>query len=102
MANLVLVHGSCADAAWAASQLRPQPTAVYGSPLAVTAERFGGVPRVYVECLRDRAVPVAMQRVMTAASPCRRVLRLDADHTPMLSDPLGTVACIDEALAAAG
>jgi len=97
-------YNACAtaDAEWAASKLRPQPTAVYGSPLAVTADRFGEIPRFYVECRSDKAVPVAMQRVMTTNTPCRRIFSLEADHSPFLSDPVGTAACIEEALTALG
>jgi hypothetical protein len=45
------------------------------------------VPRVYIECLRDRAIPPALQRQMHSASPCQRLLALDTDHSPFFSKP---------------
>lgn len=53
----------------------------------VTAERFGRVPRAYVECLQDRAITIDIQRRMQASLPCEPVVALDADHTPALSAP---------------
>jgi hypothetical protein len=42
------------------------------------------VPRAYIECLRDRAIPLELQRLMVAASPCR-VTSIDTDHSPLFS-----------------
>ncbi len=82
------------SAAWATGQLRVQPTAVYASPLAVTAEKFGRVPRCYVECRNDRAVSLTYQRQMLLNTPCRTVYSLDADRSPFLSDPERLAACL--------
>ena len=53
----------------------------------MTDERAGSIRRVYVECLRDRAISIARQREMVAARPCEQVLTLDTDHSPFLSRP---------------
>jgi hypothetical protein len=45
------------------------------------------VPRVYVACLRDRAISPAVQQRMYEARPCQRVLTLDTDHSPFYSAP---------------
>lgn len=76
-----------ADAAWAKSRLSPQATAPWRTRLRLSPERFGRVPRVYIECLRDRAISPAFQRQMVAALPCREVFTLDAGHSPHLSAP---------------
>lgn len=88
------------DAAWAAGQLRPQATAVYGEPLKLTANRFGRVRRYYVEATADNAVSIRYQRVMVERSPCERVYSLDSDHSPFLSRPAELAAMLDQVAAA--
>lgn len=76
-----------ADAAWAKARLSPQATAPWRARLRLSPERFGRVPRVYIECLRDRAISPAFQREMYTALPCREVFTLDAGHSPHLCAP---------------
>jgi pimeloyl-ACP methyl ester carboxylesterase len=90
------------DAIWASERLRPQPTKVYSSPLAVTSAGFGRVPRFYVEALLDRAVPIAMQRKMTALTPCDAIYSLEADHSPFLSATAGLASIIEEVVSRLG
>jgi len=87
---------SDADARWAASQLRPQPTAVYATPLQLSQTRFGALPRAYVECSEDQAVSVIYQRQMLANTPCEPVYHLATDHSPFLSDIEGLMGCLLE------
>ncbi len=92
-------YGRCSaeDAAWAKSRLVPQPLAPLNTPVTVTPERAGRVPRSYVECLEDRAIPIALQRGMVAAHPCRRVFTLATDHSPFLSAVDELVECLVQA-----
>jgi pimeloyl-ACP methyl ester carboxylesterase len=82
-------YGECTDedVALARALLVPEPLAPLGTPIRVTDASFGRVPRVYVECSRDRAMTLGMQREMQAALPCRAVFSLDTDHSPFLSRP---------------
>jgi pimeloyl-ACP methyl ester carboxylesterase len=82
-------YGECQedDVALARSLLLPEPTLPLATAVRVTDGNFGRVPRVYIECLRDRAIPPALQRQMHAALPCRQVLALDTDHSPFFSRP---------------
>jgi pimeloyl-ACP methyl ester carboxylesterase len=57
------------------------------TPMSLTEEKFGRVPRVYIECLRDRAIPPTLQRLMVADLPCSQVLVMDTDHSPFYSAP---------------
>ena len=50
-----------------------------------TPERFGSVPRLYVEATLDRSVPIVTQREMQRLVPGARVVTLDSDHAPQLS-----------------
>lgn len=82
-------YGDCDDetAAFATAHLSPEPLKPLVTNLQVSAERFGAVARVYIECARDRTVSLAAQRRMQAALPCAKVLTLDSDHSPFLSHP---------------
>ena len=82
-------YGACSpeDVACAQARLKPQALAPFVSKASVTAERWGSVPRYYVECLRDRAIVPGLQHAMQAALPCRRSYPLDTDHSPFFSAP---------------
>lgn len=75
------------DVALAARLARPEPLRPLAEPVRLTPERWGAVPRAYVECAADRALPPARQRLMQSARPCGRVLRLDSGHSPFFSQP---------------
>jgi pimeloyl-ACP methyl ester carboxylesterase len=83
------LFGQCTDAdyAYALARMSPEPLKPLVTPVKVTAQRFGRVPRAYVECLQDRTVTPAAQRQMQAALPCDPVFTLDSDHSPFLSHP---------------
>lgn len=82
-------YGSCSDVdfAHALSRLTPEPLKPLATPLRISAQRFGRVPRAYVETARDRAVSLDAQRAMQAALPCAPVFTLDTDHSAFLSQP---------------
>jgi YD repeat-containing protein len=83
----------------AARRLTPQPEGGRRSLLKLSAERFGTVPRVYIEAREDRSVHLPLQRKMQEMSPCRAVYGLDSDHAPQLSDPDALVALVMTAIA---
>ncbi len=82
-------YGNCADedAAFAQSRVAAQPGAPFGSPVETTAEHWGRIPRYYIECARDRAITLKLQREMQKHSPCRQTFSIDSDHSPFLSAP---------------
>lgn len=71
-----------ADVERARSLFKPQPMVVMSEPIALSDENFGRVPRVYIECLQDKALTPALQKRMYEASPCRSVIAMDASHSP--------------------
>ncbi len=75
-----------ADAARAAARLRPQPAGAFQMRFELAPDRFGRLPRHYVECLQDRAIDIGTQRAMHAKLPCT-VHVLDASHSPFYSMP---------------
>ena len=84
---LPIFYNRCtpADAAEAGRRLCPEAHAPSATPSGVSWERWGRVPRAYVECSDDRAVPLERQRAMQALAPCDPVFTLDADHSPFFS-----------------
>lgn len=82
-------YGECSDedVAKAKSLLVPQAAAPFATPVHTTAENFGRVPRIYIECLRDRAISPSVQKKMYTALPCQRVLSIDTSHSPFFSAP---------------
>ncbi len=80
--------------AQAMARLVDEPHGPRSTPLRLTAERFGRVPRVYVECTDDRTIPLSSQRRMQAHVPGARVETLWADHSPYLSRPEALAAIL--------
>ena len=82
-------YGDCTPemAARAKSRLRPQAVAPIVTPVNTSKQNFGRVKRHYIECLQDRAIPIAWQRTMRVALPCESVLTLNTSHSPFLSAP---------------
>lgn len=56
-------------------------------PMQTTPERFGRIPKVFIEALQDQAILPEEQRAMTAAVPCEKVFSLDGDHSLFYSKP---------------
>lgn len=75
------------DVAYCLARLRPQPLVMRQTLVRLTPERFGRVPRAYIECLNDKAAPIERQRKMVARSPCRTVASLASGHSPFFSAP---------------
>jgi len=71
----------------AAAALVPQPEAMRALVAHWSPERFGRLPRLYIEALQDRSVVLAVQRVMQARVPGAQRIGLDSGHAPQLSQP---------------
>jgi pimeloyl-ACP methyl ester carboxylesterase len=78
---------SDADVDYCIARLKPQPTITRQTPVRITPEHFGRVPRAYIHCLDDRASPIARQRMMVANSPCQAVRSLQTSHSPFVCAP---------------
>jgi pimeloyl-ACP methyl ester carboxylesterase len=82
-----LFYGVCSaeDRAWATPQLGPEPLAPLGTPLAISAAKWGRLPRIYVETTKDQTLPIEAQRAMIARTGATEVHTLEADHMPILT-----------------
>lgn len=74
--------------------VRPEPRGPGKTPIHITEANFGSVPRMYIECLRDKAVPPSLQKKMYSALPCRQVMTIDTDHCPFFSAPERLADCL--------
>ncbi len=88
------------DADAACRRLTPQPESGRALRPRLTPERFGTVPRLYVEALLDRSVVPAAQRRMQALVPGAQIAGLESGHAPQLSMPEKLAACLFPWLAA--
>ncbi|MDX2153788.1 MAG: alpha/beta fold hydrolase [Bryobacteraceae bacterium] len=74
--------------------LTPEPAATSLARAATTEDRFGSVPRAYIECLNDQCIPLTLQRAMHGAMPCDPVLSLETGHCPNWSAPAKLAAML--------
>jgi pimeloyl-ACP methyl ester carboxylesterase len=96
----VAIYGCASDdaAAEAVSKRGPQPVVPFTQPVSVplqTQAEFERLPRAYVACLKDLAIPPALQKRMLAAAGCDPVVELDTDHAPMVSRTKELVGILD-------
>ena len=54
-----------------------------------------GVPQAYIECTRDQAISIDLQRRMHRRFAMQRVVTMEADHSPFLSAPDALAAHLD-------
>ena len=65
------------------------------TPLQLTEEKYGSIPRYYIECTEDRAVTPFIQRKMYTETPCERIYSMATSHSPFFSKPkeLTSILC---------
>ena len=65
------------------------------TPLRLTDDNYGRVPRVYIECTEDKAVTPFIQRKMYKEISCEKVYSLPTSHSPFFSNPkeLSDILC---------
>jgi len=78
----------------AAARLRPQATRPMSEPARLSATRWGRVPKTYVVCEQDQALPPTRQHWFCERMPGVRKLSMNTDHSPFYSDPQGLAALI--------
>jgi pimeloyl-ACP methyl ester carboxylesterase len=95
------VFNCCDDeqAAWGLAHTRGQPGVPFTQPVDLgdpPAEAFAALPRSYIHCLRDHAIPPVMQQRMLTEHGIERVIEIDTDHSPWLSRVDELVAALDQ------
>lgn len=84
-----LFYNDCSreDVSFAKSMLVPQATKPWFEPVCISDDRYGRIPRVFIECLKDNALPPPFQKKMYSAVPCERIISMDTSHSAFLSAP---------------
>jgi pimeloyl-ACP methyl ester carboxylesterase len=82
-------YGDCSDEdiSRAKSLISPQSFAPIKSRLNISNEKFELAPKIYIECLADRAISITMQRKMYAEFSWKKVISIDSSHSPFFSSP---------------
>jgi pimeloyl-ACP methyl ester carboxylesterase len=87
------------QAKWGERRHGPQALAPFEGRVSVpedNREAFERLPRAYVMCTQDHAIPPAMQRRMLGDRGCDPVLELDTDHSPYVSRTGELVAALNQ------
>ena len=81
-----IFYHRCSDAVARAAieKLCPEPLEPLARGLRITPQRFGSVPRAYIEALDDQAIRIGHQRSMQAVLPCSPVVSLDSRSLAVL------------------
>lgn len=64
----------------------PEPIKPLLYALNITDMNFGQIPKYYIECTKDKAIPIAIQRAMYRDNVVK-AYSMDASHTPNFSQP---------------
>ena len=89
---------SSEDIEFAQEKLCADPLQPLISPVLQSDSRARKVPRVYVECLQDRAITPGQQRRVQKAFDWAEIYRLETGHSPFFSRPNELCACLLQSL----
>jgi pimeloyl-ACP methyl ester carboxylesterase len=65
----------------------PEPRGPLADGLLISDERFGGVHRVYIECLQDNVLTHSFKKSLYTSMPCKKLYTMNTSHSPFLSAP---------------
>lgn len=83
-----LYHDCDDDIYQMARMILSQESAVQGTtPLQISNEKYGSVPRYYIECTKDKAVTPFIQQKMYTEMICEKVYKMKTSHSPFFSKP---------------
>lgn len=92
-------YADCTDdqIAFAAARLTPQAIAPSETLVDLT-DRYTQVPRSYIRCVQDGAIPYELQLAMTEGWSKDQVVDMDTSHSPFFSAPSLLAAHIDRCI----
>jgi hypothetical protein len=87
-----VLYADCTDEdiALCNALLTPEPRGPHSpteTPLRTTQERYGRIPKVYIELTQDKAIAWEAQKRMYTAFAPERVLTIEASHSAYFSRP---------------
>jgi len=93
-ADLLYNMSPPADINLAESLLQANPLLPMVTPISITDENFGSVPRYYIATTDDNTIPPDMQAYMYTSLPCEDVYTIHSDHSPFFSRPARLTAIL--------
>ena len=80
------------DISRAKSLIVPQAVKPIKTRLNINNEKFELIPKIYIECLQDKAISKTMQKRMYSKFSWKEVYSIDSSHSPFFSVPKTLVA----------
>jgi pimeloyl-ACP methyl ester carboxylesterase len=80
---------------YAKALLKPQAHIVFETKVKLTETNYGSIPKVYIECTKDNAISIELQRKMYSQHTLKKVFSIDTDHSPFFSTPEELAAILD-------
>jgi pimeloyl-ACP methyl ester carboxylesterase len=71
----------------ALARLRPQAAAPIGEPVTLSEQNYGQIPKSYILCTDDHALPPSAQQLLCERAGISRIRTIVSDHSPFLSAP---------------
>jgi len=84
------------DIAFARPRLCGEPADVARSEVKTSAPKWGRVPRDYIVCRQDQAIPASAQQALAEQSGCRNVYSLETSHSPFFSAPAALAQILEQ------
>lgn len=78
---------SAEDVATIKAHQKPEPLAPITTPIHVTAEKWGKVPRYYVQTTHDEVIGPDRQKEFFTKLPCEKIVTIDSGHCPFFTKP---------------
>lgn len=91
-----IFYHDCPDAAveYALARCCPQAIAPQATKVTLGAN-YRSVPRSYIRCAKDSAIPSEFQTTMAADFAARDVVHMQTSHSPFFADPEGLARHLD-------
>ena len=67
--------------------LRAEPIGPSQTPIALTAEGFGRLRKIYITTTKDKGLLPEVQERMCTATFCQRIIRMNTGHSPFFAAP---------------
>ncbi|MEM7016848.1 MAG: alpha/beta fold hydrolase [Pseudomonadota bacterium] len=93
-----IFYQDCSDADIALAKARLVPQKVLGEPPPASdtqVQQWANIPRYYITCTQDKALPYSQQKRMIEQVGCERVIDMEASHSPFFSKPQALAKGID-------
>lgn len=92
-----LLYHDCPDGTlkYAGPRLCPQAIAPQFTPVSLS-KSYHSVPKSYIRCTEDRAIPPEYQTTMTADWPSKNIYEIATGHSPFFADPYGLASLLDQ------